>query len=341
MTFNTQTTYRLNVDIPRIGYDEKYPEKGGKSSPAPLYLSSLSPTSPTSPTTPSRESIFGLAGNGNGVDTRKGNKRQSKKEAKQAFSKAKSFFSNERTFIHWTKFGMLLGALAMTLLNFSIEGDRKWLGQDLANRVARVGKSVGVTLLLICLLCLVYSAVSYHWRHLSIVKDKGHERYFDRIGPTFLTIALLTTYTMNIVLTIQVSSLMAHDYEPPIYLNNNYGSQTIPTATPVLPSPAESPVPAPSPPPIVPAAASPQRPVFDIPYLSPGSTILIDGDEDDDFEHGSLPDDLDESVSIASASESADTPAHSASSDSLEKDSDEPTRSTASTSSNDDEEADP
>ncbi|KAK3826648.1 MAG: hypothetical protein JOS17DRAFT_676989, partial [Linnemannia elongata] len=113
----------------------------------------------------------------------------------------KTLFSNERTFIHWIKFGMLLGALAMTLLNFSGEefARRGGVDQTLASRVGRIGQNVGVALMFICLLCLVYSGVSYHWRHLGIVKDKGYERYFDRVGPTFLTVALLATYTMNIV----------------------------------------------------------------------------------------------------------------------------------------------
>ncbi|KAK3831578.1 MAG: hypothetical protein J3R72DRAFT_358458, partial [Linnemannia gamsii] len=127
-------------------------------------------------------------------------KKEEKQFAKDSFKKAKTLFSNERTFVHWIKFGMLLGALAMTLLNFS--GDevvRRGVDTVLANRVGMIGRNVGVTLMLICLMCLAYAAASYHWRHLGIVKDKGYDRYFDRVGPTFITIALLATYTMNIV----------------------------------------------------------------------------------------------------------------------------------------------
>ncbi|KAF9135261.1 hypothetical protein BGW39_003941 [Mortierella sp. 14UC] len=62
----TQTTYRLNVNIPHSGY---YPDKAGydnhgKTSPNnhdSLYLSSLSPTTPNT----LRESIFGTAGSNN------------------------------------------------------------------------------------------------------------------------------------------------------------------------------------------------------------------------------------------------------------------------------------
>ncbi|KAF9361487.1 hypothetical protein BGX26_002837 [Mortierella sp. AD094] len=45
--------------------------------------------------------------------------RQSKKANKAAFKTTVTLFSNERTFNHWIKFAMLLGSLAMTLLNFS------------------------------------------------------------------------------------------------------------------------------------------------------------------------------------------------------------------------------
>ncbi|KAK5799105.1 hypothetical protein F5H01DRAFT_116547 [Linnemannia elongata] len=114
---------------------------------------------------------------------------------------------------------------------------------------------------------------------------------------------------MNVVLTIQVSSLMDQDYEPSIYLNNNnLGPHALP---PLTPSPSTSPpsaaigsdetapaqpiillpVPEPSP---EPPLTQPQRPVFDTPNLPPGSTILIDSDEDDgsDFEFSHPPSDL-------------------------------------------------
>ncbi|KAF9156091.1 hypothetical protein BG015_007268 [Linnemannia schmuckeri] len=331
---NTQSTYRLNVNIPRTGY---YSEKDGfshghhgydtnKSSPAHnLIIVSRTATTPTTPNTP-HDSVFRQAGGNNSnstpngkryIDTRKRNKQQRKEDkalAKASFNKRKTLFSNERTFIHWIKFGMLLGALAMTLLNFS--GDevaRRGIDQTLANRVGKIGKNVGVTLLLVCLLSLLYAAVSYHWRHLGIVKDAGHRRYFDRVGPTFLTIALLATYTMNVVLTIQVSSLMDHNYEPSIYLNNNNnnpGSHAFPALTPppqAATNEIESVTPSASPPPPSSALAHPKRPVFDTPFLPPGSTILVDSDEDDgsEFEFPDPPSDPDDPT-VTTASSTTD-----------------------------------
>ncbi|KAF9123175.1 hypothetical protein BGX30_001579 [Mortierella sp. GBA39] len=247
---NTQTTYRLNVNTPRTDY---YSEKGGyghlnhhgydtntKSNPK-LNLSTLSPiaTSPTSPNTPC-DSIFGQAGNNNNnpspsgkryIDTRK-RKKQQKKEEKASIKKRMTLFSNERTFIHWIKFGMLL-------------------------------------------------------------------------------------------VTIQVSSLMDHNYEPSIYLNDhNLAPHALPPLTPSPSTPPPSatirsnetelsqpfaPSPAPEPSPALPQT-QPQRPVFDIPYLPPGSTILIDNDEDDgsEFESSDHPSDL-EHTTVTTASTSTDS----------------------------------
>ncbi|KAF8944193.1 hypothetical protein BGZ47_004554 [Haplosporangium gracile] len=127
---------------------------------------------------------------------------------------------------------------------------------------------------------------------------------------------------MNVVLTIQVSSLMDHSYEESIYLNNNNdnpSSRVLPALTPppqavtnetesVAPSSLPPPpAPSPSPPPPL---AHPQRPVFDTPYLPPGSTILVDSDEDDgsEFDFSNLPSDPDDpTVTTASSTTDSDS----------------------------------
>lgn len=116
---------------------------------------------------------------------------------------------------------------------------------------------------------------------------------------------------------------MDHNYEPSIFLNNNnLGSQALspsnpPTLTPPPSAaigsnetvPAQpfitSPAPEPSP---APPLTQPQRPVFDTPYLPPGSTILIDSDEDDgnEFEVSHPPSDL-EDPTVTAASTTTDT----------------------------------
>lgn len=133
------------------------------------------------------------------IDTRKRNKKF-KQGRKEAFQTAKTLFSNERTFIHWIKFGMLLGALAMTLLNFSGQtAMTRRVDHDLIVQAELIGQRVGVALMAICLLCLIYAACTFHWRHNGVAARKDDDRYFDRIGPTLLTLALLGTYSINVI----------------------------------------------------------------------------------------------------------------------------------------------
>lgn len=125
--------------------------------------------------------------------------RAEKKARKAAFKTATTLFSNERTFTHWIKFAMLLGSLAIILLNFSGVGAHFEMDQELANRAGRIGQNVGVSLMILCLLCLIYASSTYHWRHLGVAGGKHDDRYFDRIGPTLLTLGLLVTYAINVV----------------------------------------------------------------------------------------------------------------------------------------------
>lgn len=127
--------------------------------------------------------------------------RLDKRARKVAFKTATTLFSNERTFIHWIKFGMLLGTLAMTLLNFSGVEAHLGANQELAGNASKIGQHVGVSLMAICLLCLVYASSTYHWRHIGVVRGKNDDRHFDRIGPTLLALGLLVTYAINITCT--------------------------------------------------------------------------------------------------------------------------------------------
>ncbi|KAG0293693.1 hypothetical protein BGZ98_002064, partial [Dissophora globulifera] len=148
-------------------------------------LYNLSPVSPTAGASPVGKQYF--------------DPRLQRKQRKAETKTAIVLFSNERTFVHWLKFGMLLGSLAMTLLNFSSEDVRRGIDQSLVDRAGRIGKFVGMGLLVICLICLAYAAFIFHWRHIGVVQHKQDGRYFDRVGPTVLTIALLATYSINVL----------------------------------------------------------------------------------------------------------------------------------------------
>jgi len=95
---------------------------------------------------------------------------------------AKTFFSNERTFLHWIKFGLLLGSMAMTLLSF---------GKD-------VGMQVGLFLVLVAMSTLVYATTTFHLRHRWMEQMRDDVKFYDRIGPTILFTALFLAFAANI-----------------------------------------------------------------------------------------------------------------------------------------------
>ncbi|KZP00213.1 putative VTC1-protein controls Sec18p/NSF-dependent priming of snares and [Calocera viscosa TUFC12733] len=95
----------------------------------------------------------------------------------------KVFFANERTFLSWLHFTVVLGGLAVGLLNF---GDR-------------VGKISAAMFSVVAVSIMIYALVIYHWRAASIRRRSGGP-YDDRLGPTILCIFLLTAIITNFVL---------------------------------------------------------------------------------------------------------------------------------------------
>ncbi|KAI1633458.1 hypothetical protein F4809DRAFT_644411 [Biscogniauxia mediterranea] len=100
----------------------------------------------------------------------------------------KVFFANERTFLSWLNFTVILGALAIGMLNF---GDRPaFISSFLFTGVA--------------MLTMIYALVTYHWRAKSI-RVRGQAGFDDRFGPTLLAIVLLLAVIVNFVLRISYS----------------------------------------------------------------------------------------------------------------------------------------
>ncbi|KAF9578814.1 hypothetical protein BGW38_005217, partial [Lunasporangiospora selenospora] len=116
---------------------------------------------------------------------------------------AKSYFSNERTFIHWIKFGLLLGSMALTLLSF---------GEGTA------GENVGLFLVLVAMAVLVYAMAIFHLRHEWLKALRTDVLYYDRVGPSILFGVLFLAYATNVALTIH----KLYDKEVPgiNFLNN-------------------------------------------------------------------------------------------------------------------------
>jgi uncharacterized membrane protein YidH (DUF202 family) len=98
----------------------------------------------------------------------------------------KVFFANERTFLSWLNFTVILGSLGVGLLNF---GDS-------------VGRISAGLFTFIAMLTMAYALVTYHWRAKAI-RMRGSGPYDDRFGPTMLCIFLLVAVVVNFVLRIR------------------------------------------------------------------------------------------------------------------------------------------
>lgn len=97
----------------------------------------------------------------------------------------KVFFANERTFLSWLNFSVILGALAVGMLNF---GDRtSFISALVFMAVAVCG--------------MVYALYTYHWRAKSIRK-RGQAGFDDKIGPTVLAAALIMGIVVNFLLRV-------------------------------------------------------------------------------------------------------------------------------------------
>lgn len=99
----------------------------------------------------------------------------------------KVYFANERTFLSWLNFTVVLGALAVGMLNF---GDR-----------AAFWSATIFTL--VALATMAYALTIFHWRARSIRK-RGSAGFDDRFGPYYLTIALFFAVVANFILRATV-----------------------------------------------------------------------------------------------------------------------------------------
>ncbi|SAM01367.1 hypothetical protein [Absidia glauca] len=92
----------------------------------------------------------------------------------------KVFFANERTFLSWLNFTVVLGGLAMGLLNF---GDR-------------IGRLSAVLFTIIAMGVMLYALYTFHWRATKI-RNREAAPYDDRVGPTVLCIFMLAAVITN------------------------------------------------------------------------------------------------------------------------------------------------
>ncbi|ODV89790.1 hypothetical protein CANCADRAFT_143378 [Tortispora caseinolytica NRRL Y-17796] len=98
----------------------------------------------------------------------------------------KVFFANERTFLSWLNLTVIIGGLAVGLLNF---GDK-------------VGRISAALFTIVAMCTMFYALTTYHWRAAAIRK-RGSGPYDDRFGPTMLCFFLLAAVIVNFVLRIR------------------------------------------------------------------------------------------------------------------------------------------
>ncbi|RUS32316.1 VTC domain-containing protein [Jimgerdemannia flammicorona] len=97
----------------------------------------------------------------------------------------KVFFANERTFLSWLQFSVILGGLAVGLLNF---GDQ--IGRISAAMFTFVSMSV-----------MGYALYTFHWR-ADHIRRRDAGPYDDRFGPTALCTFLILVVLINFYLRL-------------------------------------------------------------------------------------------------------------------------------------------
>lgn len=93
---------------------------------------------------------------------------------------AKTFFANERTFLSWLNFTLLLGALSIGLLNFS-----DYVGQVSAFAFTILAISV-----------MVYALYNYHVRVNCLLRKEVGD-FSDKYGPAILTFFMMIAVSVN------------------------------------------------------------------------------------------------------------------------------------------------
>jgi len=95
----------------------------------------------------------------------------------------KVFFANERTFLSWLNFSIVLGSLSLGLLNF---GDK-------------IGRISGAIFTVISVLVMFYALFLFQWR-AEMIRVRNPGPYDDRIGPVVLVSVLLAAIGVNFYL---------------------------------------------------------------------------------------------------------------------------------------------
>ncbi|WFD35260.1 vacuolar transporter chaperone [Malassezia cuniculi] len=101
----------------------------------------------------------------------------------------KVYFANERTFLKWLEFSVMLSAIALGMLNFQHHSDK-------------VGLVTSTIFTFTSLFAIGYSGALYVWRALKLRERSSSNVYFDSFGPSFLCFAILAATVINFVMRL-------------------------------------------------------------------------------------------------------------------------------------------
>jgi len=101
----------------------------------------------------------------------------------------KVYFANERTFLKWQSFAILISAIATALLNF-VPAD------DIVGIISAGAFTAAA------LTAIAYSALLYVWRAIKLQKGEASSVYYDKYGPTVLCGVLLAATILNVALRL-------------------------------------------------------------------------------------------------------------------------------------------
>lgn len=186
-------------------------QRSPRAQPEPHYKTlSIDPLAPSSTFDQTlRERLQGAAANGErGVDTREAKginedelpeddrllvrdwiAPSGKKIAVPVRVEPKVYFANERTFLKWLHFAILIGTIATALLNFVPPEDVRGL------------ISAGL-FTLAALLAIAYAVFVFLYRALRLRARSAEGLYYDKYGPTLLCLVLFLAMATNIGMRI-------------------------------------------------------------------------------------------------------------------------------------------
>ncbi|KAG0242370.1 hypothetical protein BGW41_004381 [Actinomortierella wolfii] len=157
-----------------------------------------------------------------------------KKERKKELKLLKTLFSNERTYVHWLKLGMMMGALAMTLLNFSTLSASAALatngGADGGNggQLEILGAKQGESLYVAHGLFRRSPTVS---TSSSPSPSPSTNSTSHSVDPEMVALAMMLGKVGQYVVTMQATAKLGNGYQPKVFYNIHPTTSSSPPAS--------------------------------------------------------------------------------------------------------------